>query len=96
VGLYSIRNWIEMVYPQMTKPGMRALGTGGQHVADLYLPVGDDHTVDEQFHQHPALREVGTGQPGADRGAKALDPFSDSAQLQPLLSGGRQLALLSA
>ena len=47
----------------MTKADVLALGAGGQHVADLDLGVGDDHAVDQQQHELPALLEGGLGQP---------------------------------
>ena len=40
---------LEMVFPQLAKRRVRPVGGGGEHVADLGLAVGDDHTVDEQF-----------------------------------------------
>lgn len=94
IARYASRWSVEMVFPQMTKTRMRTLRAGRQHVADLHLPVGDDHPVDEQLHQHPALREVGPGQPGADRGAKAFDALGEGTKLH-LLAGKRlQLLLL--
>jgi hypothetical protein len=83
-----------MVFPQLAKAGVGALGCDGQRVADLHLAVGDDHPVDEQLHQQPPLRERGRGQPVPDGLAEALDPVGDSAELQPLLSDRVQLALL--
>ena len=94
VERYATRWPIEMVFPQLAKAGVGALGCDGQHVADLHLAVGDDHPVDEQLHQQPPLRERGRGQPVPDGLAEALDPVGDSAELQPLLSDHVQLALL--
>src|SRR5215207_6768571 len=53
----------EVVFTQMTKADVLALGARGQHVADLDLGVGDDHAVDEQQHELPALLEGRRGQP---------------------------------
>ena len=63
VNLYGKRWGIEVVFPQMTKADVFAFGAGGQHVTDLDLGVGDDHAVDEQLHELPALLEVGLRQP---------------------------------
>ncbi len=41
----------------MTKTDRLALGGGWEDVADLDRVVGDDHTVDEQEQQLPALLE---------------------------------------
>ena len=57
------RMGIEVVFPQMTKADVFAFRAGGQHVADLDLGVGDDHAVDEQQHELPALLEGRRGQP---------------------------------
>src|SRR5215204_689777 len=58
------KRWIvEVVFTQMTKADVLALGARGQHVADLDLGVGDDHAVDEQQHELPALLEGRRGQP---------------------------------
>jgi hypothetical protein len=91
---YAWRWAIEMVFTQLAKRAVRPVGGGREHVADLDLVVGDDHPVDEQFGQQPALLEGGGGQPGADGLAECLDPVGDGLQFQPLAGGGVQLALL--
>jgi transposase len=41
------RRWVvEIVFPQMTKPDVLALGGGREHIADLHLVIGDHHAVD--------------------------------------------------
>jgi DDE superfamily endonuclease len=85
---------VEMVFSQLAKGWMRAVGCGGQHVADLNLAVGDDHAVDEQLDQQPPLGEGGGGQPCPDGLAERLDAVGHGVQLQPLLGDGVQLALL--
>ena len=56
--------WVsDVVFPRMARPDVLAIGTGGQHVADLDLGVGDDHAVDQQQHELPALLEGRRGQP---------------------------------
>jgi hypothetical protein len=85
---------VEMVFPQLAKGPVWAVGGGRQHVADLDFAVCDDDAVDEQLGQLPPLREGGGGQSGADRLAECLDPVSDGCEFQPLLGGGVQLVLL--
>jgi SRSO17 transposase len=94
IAVASARWRIEMVFTQLAKRAVRPVGGRGEHVADLDLVVGDDHPVDEQFSQQPALLEGGCGQPGADGLAECLDTVSDGLQFQPLGGGGVQLALL--
>src|SRR6266542_4622808 len=94
VERYADRWPVEMVFPQLAKARVRALGCGGQRVADLDLAVGHDHPVDEQLHQQPPLGERGRGQPVPDGPAETLDPVGDSAKLQPLLRDRVQLVLL--
>ena len=62
------------------KGGVRAVGRGWQHVADLDFAVGDDHPVDVQLGQLSPLRERGRCEPGADGLAECLDPVGDGAQ----------------
>jgi hypothetical protein len=60
---YSWRWPIEMVFPQLAKRAVRAVGRGGQDVADLHVAVGDDDAVDEQLGQLPPLVEGGGASP---------------------------------
>jgi hypothetical protein len=83
-----------MVFPQLAKAGVGAVGGGRQRVADLDLAVGHNDPVDEQLGQQAALGEVGGGQPLPDGGAERLDPRSDGAKLQPLPGERVQLPLL--
>ena len=94
VRIYGIRHWIEMVFPQLAKRAVRAVGGGWQDVADLDVAVGDDHAVDEQLRQLPPLVEGSGGQPGPDGLAECLDPVGDGLEFQPLPGSGIQLALL--
>jgi SRSO17 transposase len=94
VRLAKIRWRIEMVFSQLAKGRMRAIGRCWQHIADLDFAVGDDHAVDEQFHQQPPLRERGCCESGTDGLAERFDPVGDGTQLQPLLGDGFELALL--
>ena len=91
----AVTRWrIEMVFTQLAKRAVRPVGGGREHVADLDLAVGDDHAVDEQLGQQPALLEGGGGQPGPDGLAECLDPVGDGAEFQLLPGRGVQLALL--
>ena len=51
-----------IVQSQMTKPDLFAGPVRRHHVANLDLAVGDDHPVDQEFHQGPSLLEGGLGQ----------------------------------
>ena len=62
--LYKARHLIEVVLTQMTKPHALAVGVERDGVADLDLAVGDEHSVDQQFHELALLREVRAGQTG--------------------------------
>ena len=67
------RRWVvEIVFTQVTKADVLALGAGGQHIADLDLGIGDDHAVDEQQHELPALLEGRRGQPALHPRAECL------------------------
>ncbi len=93
----AVGRWrIEMVFTQLAKRAVRPVGRSRQDVADLGLVAGDDHAVDEQLGQQPALLEGGGGQPGSDGLAECLDPVGDGAEFQPLPGRGVQLALLGA
>jgi DDE superfamily endonuclease len=94
ISRYAARWSIEMVFPQLAKGPVRPVGGGWQHVADLDLAAGDDHTVDQQLGQLPPLGEGGGGQPGPDGAAEPLDPAGDGLQFEPLPGGGLQLPLL--
>jgi hypothetical protein len=59
-ALLAQRNWLEIVFPQMTKTDMLALGTCGDHIPDFHLLIRDHHAVDEEFYQMPFLRVMGT------------------------------------
>ena len=48
----------EIVFTQMTKGCLFALGAGWDHVADLDLIVVNNDTVDQQFYQLSALSEI--------------------------------------
>jgi hypothetical protein len=91
---YAMRWHSEMVFTQLAKRAVRPLGGGREHVADLYLVVGDDHAVDEQLGEQPPLLEGSGGEPGPDGLAEALDPVGGGLEFEPLAGGGIELPLL--
>src|SRR4051795_7483464 len=84
-------NRIKVVFTQMTKADVLALGAGGQHVADLDVGVGDDHPVDQQQHELAALLEAGAGQPALHPSPESLERGRHAGELLP---AGRVLAQL--
>src|SRR6266487_841750 len=102
VRLYGLRNWVEIVCTQVTKPGLGAGRGGRDHVADLHLAVGDHHPVDQQLHQLAALLEPGLVQAHPQLLQHGRHRVGDRAHLdQPLTLGGdlplagQQVRLLS-
>ena len=90
------RRWVaEIVFTQMTKADVLALGAGGQHVADLDAVIGDDHAVDEQQHESPALLEAGLGQPVLHPRAEDLDGRRHAGELLLACRIVAQLLLLA-
>jgi hypothetical protein len=64
---HTPRRWVvEIVWTQMTKPDVLALGGGLEDVADLDLVARHDDSVDEQFHQLSPLIEGGALKSGGD------------------------------
>jgi hypothetical protein len=68
----------EMVFSQLAKRRVRAVGRDWEYVADLDLAVSDDHAVDEQLCQLSPLREGGCCESGADGLAECFDAVGDS------------------
>ena len=57
---WFVQRWrTEVVFPQMAKADVLALGSGGQGVTDLDVGIGDDHAVDQEQHELAALLEAG-------------------------------------
>ncbi len=54
---YARRWGVEIVFTQMTKERMFSFGAGRDHIPNFYLAIIDDDTVNQQFHQLPALGE---------------------------------------
>jgi hypothetical protein len=93
-ALYHQRWESEMVFTQLAKRAVRAVGGGREDIADLGLVAGDDHAVDEQFGEQPPLLEGGGGEAGPDGLAEALDPAGDGLEFESLPGGGIELPLL--
>jgi len=68
----GVRWVVEIVFTQLTKADVLAFGAGRQHVTDLNVGIGDDHAVDEQQHELPALLKGGFGKSVLDARAEGL------------------------
>jgi hypothetical protein len=93
---YNGRQTIEIVYTQMTKRNVRAIGMRWNDVANLYLVVVYDDSVDQQFHQLPSLGKGCLLQYGSNLLTESLNRGSDLAQFDSLGDRGLQLGLLSS
>jgi hypothetical protein len=96
---WSIENnlhWVlEVVFTQLTKAGVFTLVASGQHVADLDVAIGDNHAVDEQQHELPALLEGGRGKPVLHARAEGLEGCGDAGELLLTRSVAAELLLLA-
>src|SRR5918995_81942 len=79
----------------MTKTHVFALGTRGDHVAYLYLLVGDDHPIDQELHQTAFLLEGGIGQAATHSLAEILYGTDHAGEFRSLLRLRLQLPLLA-
>ena len=71
---HRARRWVvEIVFAQLTKSDVLALGTGGEDVADLHLVVRHDHAIDQQQEELALLVKGGTVEP-------LLDPLAEGVQ----------------
>jgi hypothetical protein len=64
---------IEIVFTQMTKAHFFTCGAGWDDVTDFDLPVTNDHAINEQFDQLPALGEIEFVQGGLQPLAKCFN-----------------------
>ena len=78
----------------MTKRLVRSFRGGRDDVADLDLLVGNDHPIDEQFHQPAFLLEGGNRESRFDLFAELHDRVGYPGKLGTLSGGGFELALL--
>ena len=83
-----------IVFTQLTKALLRPIARGGDDVADLHLAVGDEHPIDQQFHERAAPLEGGGGESGAHLGAEGVGAGRQRAKFELLLGDGVQLPLL--
>ena len=65
----------------MTKPDFLAGPARRHHVSDLDLAVGDDHPVDQEFHQGSLLLKRRLGQPLFHPPAELFDGTGQSGKL---------------
>ena len=87
----------------MAKRNVRALWSCWDNVADFYLFVSHNDTVNQQFYQLPSLSKVRLVQRGTDLRAEGLYGGCCLAQLKPLVDcrfqlnslGGQRLLFLS-
>lgn len=96
VQAYARRWQVEVVFTQMTKARVRTRLGGRDHVADLHPLVFDDHPIDEQLNQLPALGKVSFGQSLPNSAAESFDRLSNRCDLLPPLGVGLQLPDLVA
>ena len=76
------RRWaVEIVFTQLTKADVLALGGDGQHIADFDVSVGDDHAIDEQHQELTAPLEVSFGQPPLHSRAEGLQRGRHAGEL---------------
>jgi putative transposase len=85
----------EIVYTQMTKPGLFPFKTGGNDVANLHLFMGNHHPVNQQFNQLPLLLKGCLFQSLLDPMTKCLGTLSQLRYFYVLMRLCRQLSLLS-
>jgi transposase len=55
IALYREQSVVEIVGSQMTKTDLLAGWSGRNHVVNVHIGVGDNHTVNQEFHQLPFL-----------------------------------------
>ena len=94
VALYRQRWRIEIVFTQMTKTDVLALGAERDHVADLHLSVSDDHTVNEKLHELALLLEGGLSKSRAHPLAEAFYRADPACKLSLMVHPGFQLLSL--
>ena len=70
---YRRRAWIEIVCTQMTKTGVFTTGAGWDDIADFNFFIINDHTINQQFNQLPALFKIQIIQGWLKTLAKLLD-----------------------
>jgi hypothetical protein len=78
----------------MAKRLVRSFRGGRNDVTDLDLLVGDDHPIDEQFHQPALVLEGGIGESRPHLLAEALDRVGYPGELGAFPGRGLQLAFV--
>ena len=69
----------------MTKADVFAAGAGGNDIANLDIAIGDDHPINEQFHELTLLDKGRAFQTSLNPLAKNLDGRPDASQFFSLL-----------
>jgi hypothetical protein len=88
---YNGRQTVEMVCSQIIKRALFSLVGSRDHVADLDLIVVDEHAINEQFYQLPALGEVKCVERRLEASTKVIDVIGELGDLDLLLGLGFQL-----
>jgi hypothetical protein len=73
IDYYRLRFQIEIVFTQMTKARFFAFGRGWDYIADFYISIVNNDTVNQQFYQLPALGKVKLIQGWLNTSAEILD-----------------------
>jgi len=81
VALYRQRWRIEIVFPQMTKPGVFTAWAGWDYIMDPDLVIGDNHPINKQFDQLPLLLEGRVGQASLHTLTERLNRSGQTRQL---------------
>ena len=92
--IYLQRMKIEIVCTQMTKASVFTTGAGWDNVADFNFFIVNDHTINQQFYQLPALFKIQIVQGWLNALAKFLDVGCQCKGLNLLLGLMLQLSQL--
>ena len=91
---YNRRMWIEIVCTQMTKTGVFTTWAGWDDIANFNFIIVNDHTINQQFYQLPALFKIQVVQGWLNSLAKLLDVICQCEGLNLLLGLMLQLSQL--
>jgi hypothetical protein len=79
----------------MTKTDVLAGGGRRNHVADLDIPVRDDHAIDEQFNQLAFVFERGVVEVALEALAEVRDGLREPSQVESALRIGLEVVHLA-
>jgi hypothetical protein len=94
IDFYSLRFQIEIVCTQMTKARGFTIGAGWDDIADFHFFIVNDHSINQQFYQLPALFKIQIIQGWLKTLAKLLDIVCQCKGLNLLLGLVFQLSQL--